>query len=142
MQAIFLVFSKAFNTNNYDILLGELEFYNFSNSAIALIKSYLSNRKQFVEIDSLGSDLQPITPDVPLGPVLGPLLFLIFINHVVHVLLLLIIYFLQMTPTQSVIILCAPKMSFSKFKSGVQQTNSSSILTKHSKLFLETHRKN
>ena len=56
-QAIFLDFSKAFDTINHDILLGKLEFYNFSNSAIALIKSYLCNRKQFVKIDSLGSQL-------------------------------------------------------------------------------------
>ena len=73
-------FQKAFDTVNHEILLKKLHHYGVRGNAHQLLKSYLTGRKQRTKIDSLVSDLANILWGVPQGSVLGPLLFLIFIN--------------------------------------------------------------
>lgn len=77
---LFIDFRKAFDLVDRELLLLKLGNYGFSNNALKLIKDYLSNRKQFVKIDGLLSIGLIIVLAVPQGSVLGPLLFLIFIN--------------------------------------------------------------
>ena len=79
-QGIFLDFSKAFDTIDHDILIQKLTFYNFTDNSKDFIKCYLSNRKQFVQINHANSSFLTLKKGVPQGSVLGPLLFLIFIN--------------------------------------------------------------
>lgn len=79
-QGIFLDFSKAFDTVNHGLLIDKLLFYGFSSCACKLIKNYLTNRQQFVTLSDCRSTLQPVNIGVPQGSILGPLLFIIYIN--------------------------------------------------------------
>ena len=79
-QGIFLHFSKASDTINHNILIQKLVYYGFSESSKNLIQNYLENRKQFVSLDGIESQFKTVQIGVPRGSVLGPLLFLIYIN--------------------------------------------------------------
>ena len=78
--SIFIDLSKAFDCLNHQILLKKLCYYGFSNQALNLMTSYLSNRKQFVEVSGISSNQVGINTGVPQGSILGPLLFLIYLN--------------------------------------------------------------
>ena len=77
---LFLDLQKAFDTVQHDILLKKLHHYGIRGIAYKLMSSYLSGRKQYTKIQKDASDFASILWGVPQGSVLGPLLFLIYIN--------------------------------------------------------------
>ena len=78
--AIFCDLKKAFDTCNQQILLLKLKKYGLAASELMWFKSYLTDRKQFVTINKSSSPLLNITLGVPQGSILGPLLFILYIN--------------------------------------------------------------
>ena len=77
---IFLDLCKAFDTVDHRIILNKLEYNSIRGVANDWFASYLSNRRQFVSLFGTNSDYQTVTCGVPQGSVLGPLLFLSYIN--------------------------------------------------------------
>ena len=77
---IFLDFSKAFDTIDHSILLIKLESMNFDFRSVELLKNYLHGRQQKTYVNGSYSDISTLSCWVPQGSILGPKLFLVYIN--------------------------------------------------------------
>ena len=80
--AVLLDLSKAFDTISHNILIKKLEHYGVRGICNNWFSSYISNRKQYTQVNEHRSSLKEITCGVPQGSILGPIVFLIYINDI------------------------------------------------------------
>lgn len=82
---ILIDFSKAFDSVDHELLLKKLEYYGIRGIALDIVKSYLKQRSQLVEINGICSQIKQVKVGVPQGSILGPLFFNVYVNDLVLV---------------------------------------------------------
>ena len=101
---IYLDMEKAFDRVPHEKLLYKLEYLGFRNPLLHWIGYYLTNRRHRVSIDGISSDWKYVSSGVPQGSIIGPILFIIYINRLLMILdqtYLLKLYYPFMPMTQN-----------------------------------------
>ena len=80
VDVVYLDYKKAFDNVPHERLLVKLHAYGIRGNLLQWIKPFLTNRKQRVVINGKSSNLAPVISGIPQGSVLGPILFLIYVN--------------------------------------------------------------
>ena len=101
---IFIDLKKAFDTIDHDILAKKLHFYGVRGIAHKWVLSYLEDRKQFVHFNNYNSETLNVSCGVPQGSILGPKLFIMYINDICKVSKIFKFIYLLMTQIYSVVI--------------------------------------